>query len=69
MRTGNRSRFSTVKVTGRPPIEGQKVKPRPTFHYRLPNSMIDEPEWVIECVGVRIQCLRRPEVIGSWIDR
>lgn len=24
-----------------------KVKPRPTFHYRLPNSLIDDPEWSI----------------------
>jgi hypothetical protein len=23
------------------------VKPRPTFHYRLPNSMIDDPAWSI----------------------
>ena len=21
------------------------VKPRPAFHYRLPNCMIDEPQW------------------------
>jgi hypothetical protein len=24
-----------------------KVSPRPTFHYRLPNSLIDNPEWTI----------------------
>ena len=23
------------------------VKPRPTFHYRLPNCMIDEPHWTL----------------------
>lgn len=23
------------------------VKPRPTFHYRLPNCMIDEPDWTL----------------------
>lgn len=23
------------------------VKPRPTFHYRLPNSLIDDPNWSI----------------------
>ena len=22
-----------------------KVKPRPTFHYRLPNSLVDDPDW------------------------
>ncbi len=29
------------------PIERELVKPRPTFHYRLPNSMVDDPEWQI----------------------
>lgn len=24
-----------------------KVSPRPTFHYRLPNSLIDDPDWTI----------------------
>jgi hypothetical protein len=24
-----------------------KVKPRPTFHFRLPNSLIDDPQWSI----------------------
>jgi hypothetical protein len=23
------------------------VKPRPAFHYRLPNCMLDEPDWRI----------------------
>jgi hypothetical protein len=23
------------------------VKPRPTFHYRLPNSLVDDPSWTI----------------------
>lgn len=26
-------------------IKGEKNKPRPTFHYRLPNSRIDDPDW------------------------
>lgn len=26
-------------------IEGEKNRTRPTFHYRLPNSRIDDPEW------------------------
>lgn len=29
------------------PIERELVKPRPTFHYRLPNSMVDDPDWRI----------------------
>jgi hypothetical protein len=27
--------------------ERHLVKPRPAFHYRLPNCMIDEPEWTV----------------------
>ena len=26
-------------------LGGEKNRPRPTFHYRLPNSRIDDPEW------------------------
>ncbi|NGP76023.1 amidoligase [Balneolaceae bacterium YR4-1] len=26
-------------------LGGEKNNPRPTFHYRLPNSRIDEPDW------------------------
>lgn len=29
-------------------LEGEKNAPRPTFHYRLPNSRIDDPEWRFE---------------------
>lgn len=29
------------------PVETELVKPRPTFHYRLPNSMVDDPSWTI----------------------
>lgn len=27
------------------PVEKDLIKPRPTFHYRLPNSEIDDPNW------------------------
>lgn len=27
------------------PVERHLIKPRPTFHYRLPNCQIDEPDW------------------------
>lgn len=27
------------------PVEAHLIKPRPAFHYRLPNSQIDEPKW------------------------
>ncbi|CAA0078720.1 Uncharacterised protein [Zhongshania aliphaticivorans] len=26
-------------------IDDDRVKPRPTLHYRLPNSLIDDPQW------------------------
>lgn len=29
------------------PVEHDLVKARPTFHYRLPNSMVDDPKWKI----------------------
>jgi hypothetical protein len=30
------------------PVEHDLIKPRPTFHYRLPNSMVDDPTWQIK---------------------
>lgn len=27
------------------PVEKDLIKPRPAFHYRLPNCLIDEPDW------------------------
>lgn len=29
------------------PVEHELIKPRPAFHYRLPNSEIDDPDWTI----------------------
>jgi hypothetical protein len=29
------------------PVEHALIKPRPAFHYRLPNCLIDEPEWTL----------------------
>lgn len=31
------------------PVEKDMVKPRPTYHYRLPNSEIDDPDWSLAC--------------------
>lgn len=31
-----------------PVMEGEKNDPRPTFHYRLPNSRVDDPGWSFE---------------------
>lgn len=27
------------------PVERELIKPRPAFHYRLPNCLIDDPDW------------------------
>ncbi len=29
------------------PVEKDLIKPRPAFHYRLPNCLIDEPDWTL----------------------
>ena len=29
-------------------IDDQRIKARPTFHYRLPNCDIDNPEWNLD---------------------
>lgn len=29
-------------------VEDERVKPRPTLHYRLPNSEIDRPDWDLD---------------------
>jgi hypothetical protein len=39
--------FNDTELMNRPELEGQKAKPRPTFHYRLPNSLIDHRDWSI----------------------
>jgi hypothetical protein len=39
--------LSSPDLLDRPELEGQKVRPRPAYHYRLPNSLIDEPNWSI----------------------
>lgn len=39
--------FNDPALTNRPGLAGTKVGPRPTYHYRLPNSLIDDPRWSI----------------------
>src|SRR3954463_16744587 len=39
--------FNVPGLMERPGLAGQKVRPRPTFHYRLPDSSIDEDGWSI----------------------
>jgi hypothetical protein len=39
--------FNDPRMMDRPELAGQKVTPRPTYHYRLPNSLIDDPRWSI----------------------
>lgn len=35
------------------PVETHLVKPRPAFHYRLPNCLIDDPDWSLATVWNR----------------
>jgi hypothetical protein len=55
-------------LTDRPELAGQKVKPRPTFHYRLPNSLIDAPRWSIATEWARWVLVERlavgPELVA-----
>lgn len=47
----------------------EKIKPRPTFHYRLPNSRVEDPEWtfggelqnwmVVEALAGEAETVRR----------
>lgn len=39
--------FNDRHVMDRSELNGQKVSARPTYHYRLPNSLIDDPHWSI----------------------
>jgi hypothetical protein len=39
--------FNDRELMSRTELKGQKVTPRPTYHYRLPNSLIDDPSWSI----------------------
>jgi hypothetical protein len=39
--------FNDPDLMKRPELADQKVGPRPTYHYRLPNSLIDDPNWSI----------------------
>ncbi|HKL52985.1 MAG TPA: amidoligase family protein [Wenzhouxiangellaceae bacterium] len=42
------------------PVEHELIKPRPTWHYRLPNCLIDDPDWSLRdpwCEWVRIENL------------
>lgn len=65
-------------------VEDERVKPRPTLHYRLPNSEIDRPDWdpsqpwadwlVVERLasdGARLAELRARylEALGRPLDR
>jgi hypothetical protein len=56
-------------LTARPEVEGQKVHPRPTYHYRLPNSLIDVPDWSIATEWGRWVLVERladnPELMGQ----
>lgn len=64
-------------VKGMDPEEAALVKPRPAYHYRLPNCRIDEPDWTLaqEWQGwVSLEWLaERPETMQAmsrlWLAR
>jgi hypothetical protein len=39
--------FIDPELVARFPVEHHQVKPRPAFHYRLPDSRMDEPRWQV----------------------
>jgi hypothetical protein len=39
--------FNDPALMDRSELAGTKMRPRPTYHYRLPNSLIDDPRWSI----------------------
>jgi len=41
------------------PVETHLVKPRPAFHYRLPNCLIDDPDWSLATVWNRWIAIER----------
>ncbi|RVU38890.1 hypothetical protein EOI86_06385 [Hwanghaeella grinnelliae] len=51
-------------------VAGQKVHKRPTYHYRLPNALIDSPDWSLALEWERWlaveQLAERPELIEKY---
>jgi hypothetical protein len=60
--------FNDPGLPGRAELAGQKVRPRPTYHYRLPNSLIDESGWSIAAEWERWVLVERlaanPELVA-----
>ena len=42
------------------PVEKELIKPRPTLHYRLPSSLIDDPSWSLASEWTQMGRRRRP---------
>jgi hypothetical protein len=53
----------------RAPVETRLIKPRPAFHYRLPNCLIDEPEWSLAVVWNRWVGVERLAADGDRLER
>ncbi|MCR9257538.1 MAG: amidoligase family protein [Alphaproteobacteria bacterium] len=53
-------------------VPAQKINARPTFHYRLPNAMIDDPTWSVGLEWRRwlnVEALaERPDLIRRYSD-
>ncbi|GLS25111.1 amidoligase family protein [Marinibactrum halimedae] len=53
-------------------VDDTRIKPRPTFHYRLPNCDIDNPDWSLYfpwCLWLEVEKLaHRPKQLKDMID-
>lgn len=55
------------------PVEHALIKPRPAWHYRLPNALIDDPDWSLarpwkEWAGIE-ELAANPAVLGDAMRR
>lgn len=53
-------------------LPGQKIRKRPTYHYRLPNALIDSPDWSLALEWDRWLAVERlaerPDLISHYAD-
>ncbi len=50
-------------------LEDEKNKPRPTFHYRLPNSRIEDPNWSFQDEWIRWQEIEKLTVNDEMLRK
>ncbi len=53
------------------PLEDERIKARPTYHYRLPNASIGDPDWSVSAEWERWQMIERLASdklrLGLWL--